>query len=89
MGGNERPGQGYGLWEFRGTRGHPVGMETSVAGFTQGWIKIVQDSRRNVALFDFYGARAPAATKICFQTDEVQCMFSLILRTQIVLLSVN
>ena len=38
----------------------------NVAGPPRGWNEIVRDSCGNVALFDFYGARA--AAKNCFQT---------------------
>jgi len=37
-------------------------METNIALLPRGWNKIVRDSRGNVALFDFDGARA--ATKM-------------------------
>jgi len=43
-------------------------METNVAGLLWGWNKIVQDSRGNVALFDFGSTHA--ATKKRFQTAK-------------------
>jgi len=44
------------------------GDENKYTKISMGWNKIVQDSHRNVAQFDFHGA--PVAAKICFQTVE-------------------
>jgi len=57
---NPRDSHGYG----RQSCGVPVGMQTKVVGLPRGWNRIVQDSRGNAVLFNFYAA--PAATNIYF-----------------------